>query len=243
MYWKTGRQAQMTNILMIDDDVEFVQMMREYLEPEGFAVASAHNYDAGLRAAREHRHALVVLDVMLPGGSGFDLLRTLRKESTIPVILLTGRGEAVDRIVGLEIGADDYLPKPADPRELAARIRAILRRTEREAPEEDDWIRIAEISLSPRRREILCKNEAVDATAFEFNILEYLMKNVGKIIPREELAEAALGRKLGMLDRSVDVHLSRLRKKLSASGASEHIKSIRGSGYIFAGVRSDGERD
>ncbi len=234
----------MTNILMIDDDVEFVQMMREYLQPEGFSVASAHSYNSGLNAAREKKHSLIVLDVMLPGGSGFDLLRTLRKESMVPVILLTGRGEAVDRIVGLEIGADDYLPKPADPRELAARIRAILRRTEREASEEnDDWIRIGEISLSPRRREILCKNEAVDATAFEFNILEHLMKNVGKIVPREELAEAALGRKLGMLDRSVDVHLSRLRKKLSACGASEHIKSIRGSGYIFAGVRSDGERD
>lgn len=234
----------MTNILMIDDDVEFVQMMREYLQPEGFIVASAHSYNSGLTAAREKKHSLIVLDVMLPGGSGFDLLRTLRKESSIPVILLTGRGEAVDRIVGLEIGADDYLPKPADPRELAARIRAILRRTERDGSQEsDDWIRIGEVSLSPRRREILCKNEAVDTTAFEFNILEHLMKNVGKIIPREELAEAALGRKLGMLDRSVDVHLSRLRKKLSACGASEHIKSIRGSGYIFAGVRSDGERD
>jgi DNA-binding response OmpR family regulator len=234
----------MTNILMIDDDVEFVQMMREYLQPEGFAVASAHSYNSGLNAAREKKHALVVLDVMLPGGSGFDLLRTLRKESKIPVILLTGRGEAVDRIVGLEIGADDYLPKPADPRELAARIRAILRRTDRDSNEEkDDWIRIGEVSLSPRRREILCKNVSVDATSFEFNILEHLMKNVGKIIPREELAQAALGRKLGMLDRSVDVHLSRLRKKLATCGASEHIKSIRGSGYIFAGVRTDGERD
>jgi two-component system, OmpR family, response regulator CpxR len=233
----------MTKILMIDDDVEFVQMMREYLEPEGFTVASAHSYDSGLKAAREHAVALIVLDVMLPGGSGFDLLRTLRKESKIPVVLLTGRGEAVDRIVGLEIGADDYLPKPADPRELAARIRAVLRRTEREpsADENDDWIRVGEISLSPRRREILCRKEVVDATSFEFNVLEYLMKNVGKIIPREELAEAALGRKLGMLDRSIDVHLSRLRKKLSACGASEHIKSIRGSGYIFAGIRSDGE--
>jgi DNA-binding response OmpR family regulator len=234
----------MTNILMVDDDVEFVQMMREYLQPEGFAVASAHTYDAGLKAAREKQHSLVVLDVMLPGGSGLDLLRTLRKESSIPVLLLTGRGEAVDRIVGLEIGADDYLPKPADPRELAARIRAILRRTERDgSDEQEDWIRIGEISLSARRREILCKNEPVDATAFEFNILEHLMKNVGKIVPREELAQAALGRKLGLLDRSVDVHLSRLRKKLSGCGASEHIKSIRGSGYIFAGIRSDGERD
>jgi two-component system response regulator CpxR len=235
----------MIKILMIDDDIEFVQMMREYLEPEGFAVASAHNYDSGLKAAREQRVALIVLDVMLPGGSGFDLLRTLRKESKVPVLLLTGRGEAVDRIVGLEIGADDYLPKPADPRELAARIRAILRRTERDgsAEQKDDWIRIGEVSLSSRRREILCNNEAVDATAFEFNILEHLMKNVGKIVPREELAEAALGRKLGMLDRSIDVHLSRLRKKLSGCGASEHIKSIRGSGYIFAGIRSDGEHD
>lgn len=234
----------MTNILMIDDDVEFVQMMREYLRPEGFSVASAHNFESGLKAAREKKHTLIVLDVMLPGGSGFDLLRTLRKESKIPVILLTGRGEAVDRIVGLEIGADDYLPKPADPRELAARIRAILRRTERDSTEEkDDWIRIGEVALSPRRREIVCQDETVDATAFEFNILEHLMKNVGKIIPREELAQAALGRKLGMLDRSIDVHLSRLRKKLSACGAGEHIKSIRGSGYIFAGVRSNGGPD
>lgn len=242
---ETGCRARMTNILMIDDDVEFVQMMREYLEPEGFAVASAHNYESGLKAAHEQRYALVVLDVMLPGGSGFDLLRTLRKESSIPVLLLTGRGEAVDRIVGLEIGADDYLPKPADPRELAARIRAILRRTERDGggEQKDDWIRIGEIALSPGRREIRCKDKAVEATAFEFNILEYLMRNAGKIVPREELAQAALGRKLGMLDRSVDVHLSRLRKKLSACGVNEHIKSIRGSGYIYAGFPGDGERD
>ena len=126
----------MTNILMVDDDVEFVQMMREYLGPEGFAVESAHDYDSGLQAARQQKHALVVLDVMLPGGSGFDLLRTLRKESKIPVLLLTGRGEAIDRIVGLEIGADDYLPKPADPRELTARIRAILRRTGKDSHDE-----------------------------------------------------------------------------------------------------------
>ena len=231
----------MTKILMVDDDVEFVQMMREYLQPEGFAVESAHTYESGLQLARQQRHSLVVLDVMLPGGSGFDLLRTLRKESSIPVLLLTGRGEAIDRIVGLEIGADDYLPKPADPRELTARIRAILRRTEKDAEPKDDWIRIGEIALSPGRREIRCNDKVVEATAFEFNILEYLLRHSGKIVPREELAEAALGRKLGMLDRSIDVHLSRLRKKLSACGADEHIKAVRGSGYIFAGVRGDGD--
>ncbi len=234
----------MTNILMVDDDVEFVQMMREYLEPEGFKVASAHDYESGLKAARQEKHALVVLDVMLPGGSGFDLLRALRKESSLPVLLLTGRGEAVDRIVGLEIGADDYLPKPADPRELTARIRAILRRTQHETAEhKEDWIRIGEIALSPGKREIRCNNKPVDATAFEFNILEHLMKNVGKIVPREDLAEVALGRKLGMLDRSIDVHLSRLRKKLSACGADERIKAVRGSGYIFAGIPGEGEQD
>ena len=233
----------MVNILMVDDDVEFVQMMREYLEPEGFAVASAHDFDSGLRAVRQQNHSLVVLDVMLPGGSGFDLLRTLRKESKIPVLLLTGRGEAIDRIVGLEIGADDYLPKPADPRELTARIRAILRRTEGDFSEEpkDDWISVGEIALSPGRREIRCNNKLVDATAFEFNILEYLLRHLGKIVPREELAEAALGRKLGMLDRSIDVHLSRLRKKLAACGADQRIKAVRGSGYIFTGVPGDGE--
>jgi DNA-binding response OmpR family regulator len=234
----------MSNILMVDDDVEFVQMMREYLEPEGFAVDSAHDYDSGLRAAREPGHALVVLDVMLPGGSGFDLLRTLRKESSIPVLLLTGRGEAIDRIVGLEIGADDYLPKPADPRELSARIRAILRRTQHADAEQrkGDWIQMGAIALSPGRREILCNGKLVEATAFEFNILEYLMQNAGKIVPREALAEAALGRKLGMLDRSIDVHLSRLRKKLVGCGAEDRIKAIRGAGYIFAAVREDGDK-
>jgi DNA-binding response OmpR family regulator len=233
----------MTNILMVDDDVEFVQMMREYLEPEGFAVESAHDYDSGLQAARQQKHSLVVLDVMLPGGSGFDLLRALRKESKIPVLLLTGRGEAIDRIVGLEIGADDYLPKPADPRELTARIRAILSRSGKDAHDDprDEWIRIGEIALSPGRREIRCNDKVVEATAFEFNILEYLLRHSGKIVPREELAQAAHGRRLGMLDRSIDVHLSRLRKKLSACGADEHIKAVRGSGYIFAGVRGEGD--
>lgn len=235
----------MTNILMVDDDVDFVQMMKEYLEPEGFSVVAAHDYQSGLKAARQKGHALVVLDVMLPGGSGFDLLRTLRKESSLPVLLLTGRGEAVDRIVGLEIGADDYLPKPADPRELMARIRAILRRTQRGLPVEqrrDESIRIDTITLSPGGREVRCSGQVVDVTSYEFNVLEYLMRNAGKVVPREELAQAALGRQLGMLDRSVDVHVSRLRKKLHQCGEPEdRIKAVRGSGYVFAAARDEGE--
>jgi DNA-binding response OmpR family regulator len=231
------------DILLIDDDVELCSMLTEYLGKNGYRVKTAHRGDLGLRAAQQRPWAMILLDVMLPGMDGFEVLKRIRAESAVNVLLLTARGEDVDRIVGLEIGADDYLPKPADPRELTARIRAILRRTEKDAPEEpkDDWIRIGEIALSAGRREIRCNDQLVEATAFEFNILEYLLRHLGKIVPREELAEAALGRKLGMLDRSIDVHLSRLRKKLAACGADERIKAVRGSGYIFTGVPGDGE--
>jgi DNA-binding response OmpR family regulator len=228
----------MKPILMVDDDKEFVAMVREYLEPEGFQLEAAHDYESGLVAARTSGHELMILDVMLPGGSGFELLKQLRKQSPVPVLLLTGRGDAVDRIVGLEIGADDYLPKPCDPRELLARIRAILRRT-RVAPETEDasdWIRSGDVELSPGLREVRCGQKILDVTSIEFNVLEQLMRNRGRVISRDELADAALGRKLGLLDRSIDVHVSRLRKKLAeCANRGEYIKAVRGTGYIFVG--------
>jgi DNA-binding response OmpR family regulator len=166
----------------------------------------------------------------------------LRKTSTLPVLLLTGRGEAVDRIVGLEIGADDYLPKPCDPRELVARIRAILRRTQAAGSSGNgDWIRVGAVTLSPGLRKVKCGERELDLTSIEFNVLEHLIKNRGSVVSRETLAEAALGRKLGLLDRSIDVHVSRLRRKLGECSAEneELIKAIRGSGYLYAAMRPE----
>ena len=232
----------MNRVLIVDDDRDFVELVREYLQPEGFSVEAAYDYASGLAAAGAGNHELLVLDVMLPGGSGFDLLRNLRKTSALPVLLLTGRGEAVDRIVGLEIGADDYLPKPCDPRELVARIRAILRRTQAAGSAGNgDWIRVGAVALSPGLRVVKCGNRELDITSIEFNVLEHLLKNRGTVISREQLAEAALGRKLGVFDRSIDVHVSRLRRKLGDCSAEneELIKAVRGSGYIYAAMRAE----
>jgi len=232
----------MTRVLIVDDDRDFVEMVREYLLPEGFSVEAAYDFATGLAAANSEKQEILVLDVMLPGGSGFELLRSLRAHSTLPVLLLTGRGEAVDRIVGLEIGADDYLPKPCDPRELVARIRAILRRTRPpQSADNGDWIRVGEISLSPGLRSVKCGERELDMTSIEFNVLEYLLKNRGSVVSRESLAEAALGRKLGLLDRSIDVHVSRLRRKLAdcVSQREELIKAVRGTGYVYAAMRTD----
>jgi DNA-binding response OmpR family regulator len=232
----------MNRVLIVDDDRDFVELVREYLQPEGFSVEAAYDYPSGLKAAGAGNHELLVLDVMLPGGSGFDLLRNLRKTSTLPVLLLTGRGEAVDRIVGLEIGADDYLPKPCDPRELVARIRAILRRTQAAGSTGNgDWIRVGAVALSPGLRIVKCGERELDLTSIEFNVLEHLLKNRGSVVSRETLAEAALGRKLGLLDRSIDVHVSRLRRKLGECSAEneELIKAIRGSGYLYAAMRPE----
>jgi DNA-binding response OmpR family regulator len=232
----------MNRVLIVDDDRDFVELVREYLQPEGFSVEAAYDYASGLTAAGAGNHELLVLDVMLPGGSGFDLLRNLRKTSALPVLLLTGRGEAVDRIVGLEIGADDYLPKPCDPRELVARIRAILRRTQAAGSAgNSDWIRVGAVALSPGLRVVKCGDRELDITSIEFNVLEHLLKNRGRVISREQLAEAALGRKLGVFDRSIDVHVSRLRRKLGECSAEneELIKAVRGSGYIYAAMRAE----
>jgi DNA-binding response OmpR family regulator len=235
----------MNRVLIVDDDRDFVELVREYLQPEGFSVDAAYDYASGLTAARSGKQELLVLDVMLPGGSGFDLLRNLRKSSTLPVLLLTGRGEAVDRIVGLEIGADDYLPKPCDPRELVARIRAILRRTQgTSSTGNGDWIRVGGVALSPGLRSVKCGERELDLTSIEFNVLEHLLRNRGSIVSRESVAEAALGRKLGLLDRSIDVHVSRLRRKLAecSAGNEELIKAVRGSGYVYVAMREEAEK-
>jgi len=225
-------------VLVVDDDVELCDLVKEFLQPEGLQVEAVHNGNRGLERALSGEHALVVLDVMLPGMNGLDVLRKLRASSTVPVLLLTARGQDVDRIVGLELGADDYLPKPFNPRELVARIRAILRRTrgegtEKQAPQTS--VRVGDVELNPATRTVLRGGEAVDLTAVEFNLLDVLLREAGRVVTRDELAKIALGRLFSPYDRSIDMHISKLRKKLGEDGkGGERIKTVRGVGYIYA---------
>jgi two-component system response regulator CpxR len=224
-------------ILVIDDDAELCELLADYLGSEGFAVEAAHDAASGLSRALEGQASLVVLDVMLPGLSGFEVLRRLRERSRVPVVMLTARGDDVDRIVGLEMGADDYLPKPFNPRELVARIRAVLRRG---APSSDPSSRapppvcVGDLELDPATRVVRQGGRPVELTSVEFSLLEALVRAAGTVVPREALAEAALGRKLSAYDRSVDVHVSSLRRKLGPRvGELERIKAVRGVGYLY----------
>jgi DNA-binding response OmpR family regulator len=229
----------MNHVLVIDDDHELVDVLRKILALDGFIVDAAYDYDSGLAGALDGEYVLVVLDVMLTGGSGLELLKTLRRSSNVPLILLSAVGETVDRILGLQIGADDYLAKPFDPRELAARIHAILRRT-RDTSTDGSDIKVGDVALSASRRAVLRAEEPVELTAVEFNVLECLLRNAGSIVTRETLAERALGRPLAPFDRSVDVHVHKLRKKISAT-PDERIKTIRGIGYMYAPPLEAGE--
>jgi DNA-binding response OmpR family regulator len=233
------------HILIIDDDRALVDLVRQYLEGEGFVVEATIDYASGLRAALSGNHELVILDVTLPGGSGFELLKKLRAESNLPVLLLTARGDSVDRIVGLQIGADDYVPKPFEPREVVARIHAVLRRT-RAAMDKagaDDRIVVGDVTLSPRTRTATLGAEVLSLTTAEFDLLEVLLRNAGKVVTRDQLAQVALGRNLAPFDRGVDIHLSKLRKKLGSGHYSQdRIKTVRGSGYIYVAFEPKADR-
>src|SRR5438093_6858691 len=226
-------------ILVIDDDVELCTLVGEYLAPEGFLVECAHDGKRGLEAAVTGEHLLVVLDVMLPGMNGFDVLRRIRGKSRVPVLLLTARGEDVDRIVGLEIGADDYLPKPFNPRELVARIRAILRRTRAGTGEAlvPDVIKVGDVELDPARRSVHHQGKPLELTSVEFGLLQVLLREAGRVVTREALVDEVLGRKFSPFDRSIDMHVSKVRKKLGDPDSEDHIKTVRGAGYIFALAR------
>jgi two-component system response regulator CpxR len=228
----------MERILVIDDDVELCQLVGEYLRAEGFAVDSVHDGESGLKKATAGEYLLIVLDVMLPGINGFEVLRRVRATSRLPVLLLTARGEDVDRIVGLEIGADDYLPKPFNPRELVARIRAVLRRTRGEAGSPTpDVVSVGDVELDPATRTVRLEGKPVELTSVEFNLLEVLLREAGRVVPRERLVNAVLSRKFSPFDRSIDMHVSKVRKKLGDTENDEHIKTVRGVGYIFARPR------
>ena len=227
----------MHKILIIDDDKDLCDLLCDYLAPEGFEVETVHDGLQGIERAVSGQHALVVLDVMLPGLNGFEVLRRIRAVSRISVLMLTARGDEVDRIVGLEIGADDYLPKPFNPRELVARIRAVLRRVEAPLQPQADSSRliVGDIELIPSTRTVRCAGQAVDLTSVEFTIFETLLRLVGQVISRDELVRQALGRNLSSYDRSIDVHVSSLRKKLGPKAdGSERIKTVRNIGYLYA---------
>ncbi len=227
----------MDRVLIVDDDVELCRLLGERLGSEGFVLEAVHDGRRGLDRVLSQEHALVILDLMLPGMGGLDVLRRVRTHSPVPVLILTARGEDVDRILGLEIGADDYLPKPFNPRELIARIRAILRRTSHPAAP-GGAVTVGDLRLDPAAREAWIAGIPLDLTSVEFALLDALLRDAGRVVTREQLTEGVLGRKLGAFDRVIDVHISNLRKKLSRASAEERIKAVRGSGYMFV-VRSE----
>ena len=238
---KTEDGTSVRRVLIVDDDAELGELLAEFLANEDFALEFAEDGGSGLRKALSGGYALVILDVMLPGLNGFELLRQLRAHSQVPVLMLTARGDDVDRIVGLEIGADDYLPKPFNPRELVARVHAILRRTaskgEAAAPSEGDLISVGDVELEPRARMVRRNGDIIDLTTAEFDVLRVLLQQAGQVVPREQLFQDVLGRDFAVFDRSIDNHVSSLRRKLGAriSGV-DRIKSVRNVGYQYAVV-------
>lgn len=225
------------NVLIIDDDTELCELLAKYLGREGFAVEAVHDGETGAARALGSDWALVVLDVMLPRCSGLDVLRRIRAVSGVPVVMLTARGDEVDRVVGLEMGADDYLAKPFSPRELVARMRAVLRRgpsAVRATGERERVLRVGDLVLDTGARTVRRGGEEVRLTGVEYALLEALVRVAGTVVGREALSRAVLGRRPAAFDRSLDVHASSLRRKLGPlPEGGERIKAVRGSGYFY----------
>ena len=225
------------SILIIDDDTDLRELLTEYLEGEGLKCACASDGPEGLRKALEEKHDLAILDVMLPLQNGFDVLRNLRAaQSQLPIIMLTAKGEETDKVVGLELGADDYLQKPFSPRELLARIRAILRRSSVAQGQvmEESKLQADDLEMWPNSMKVLISGNEINLTALEFRLLEKLLEGAGKVLNRELLYKAILGHYSNPFERSLDMHISRLRKKLGPrKDGGERIRAIRGEGYLF----------
>lgn len=234
----------MNRILVIDDDIELCELLTDYLSGEGFIIETVNDGKQGAEQALAAEYILVVLDVMLPELNGFDVLRKIRENSKVPVIMLTARGDDIDRIVGLELGADDYLPKPFNPRELVARIRAIQRRVEVTAltphsNQKGGEFEVGDLCLCTSNRTVKRNGINIELTSVEFNLLQVLLSRAGEVISRDDLVEKVLGRRLSAYDRSIDVHVSALRKKLGHfDGNIERIRTIRGVGYLYSLVES-----
>src|SRR5215471_4603543 len=223
-------------ILVIDDDAELCRLVGRFLTAEGFRVETVRISTEGVERAHSGEHQLIVLDVMLPGMDGFEILRRIRAESRTPVLMLTARGDDLDRILGLEIGADDYLPKPFNPRELSARIRAILRRVNTSlSPQSSTPLVVGNLELNPASRVARIGREVLNLTTIEFDLLEKFMRSAGRVVGREELVKEVLGREFSPFDRSIDTHVCNLRKKLGPyEDGTERIKGVRGIGYLLA---------
>lgn len=222
--------------MIVDDDEELCELVSEYLSVEGFETECVHDGESGLEAAVSGPYDLAILDVMLPKMNGFEVLRQLREKSKLPVLMLTARGDDMERIVGLEIGADDYLAKPFNPRELVARLRAILRRIHPDDEESSagEKIKVDDLELSPTSRSAKIAGDDLTLTSVEFDLLAALLHEAGKIVRKEDLSETVLDRRLSPFDRSLDMHISNLRKKLGARpDGSERIKTVRSVGYIY----------
>jgi len=226
------------SVLIVDDDIELCSLLTDFLSLEGFSVNAVHNGAQAITHVRDSNYDVIVLDIMLPGLQGLDVLRQLRTFSATPVLMLTARGEETDRIVGLELGADDYLPKPCNPRELAARLRAILRRANT-TPNRIDELTVGSTHLNQANRTGTHNSQDLNLTSTEFNILFVLLSQAGTVVSKDTISLEALGRHQSAYDRSVDVHISKVRKKLATCGGNDLIVSVRGAGYQFAKHEQD----
>lgn len=223
----------MTKVLLVDDDDELTNLLQEYLSEEGYDVSTASDGRAAIAAATDNSVDLIVLDIMMPRMNGIEVLQRIRKQSQIPVLMLTARGDDVDRISGLNLGADDYVPKPCSPGELAARVRAILRRTSRSAANASNPpVRAGRLVLYPGRRAAEWDGEPLELTGTEFSLLEVLARNAGRLVSKQDISKRAFGQPLTPFDRRIDVHISSVRQKLGrrVDGQSQ-IQSVRGHGY------------
>lgn len=230
-----------TRVLIVDDDIELCALLADFLHLEGFSTHAVHDGNEAVTHCGTHQYNAIVLDIMLPGMQGLEVLRKLREFTNTPILMLTARGEDTDRILGLELGADDYLPKPCNPRELAARLRAILRRVEGGRADAFDLssFAVGTTQLDTANRSASHDGKDLTVTSAEFNILKILLANAGQVVDKASLTQQALGRPLAAYDRSIDVHISNLRKKFSQTGADNVILSVRGIGYQFS-LTSDG---
>lgn len=228
----------MDKILLADDDIEYCALLSEYLLAENFLVESVHDGETAIQHALEKEYGLMILDIMMPRLNGLEVLKRLQNKIQIPILMLTARGDDIDRILGLEMGADDYLPKPCNPRELVARLRAILRRTRKEQMETIDSQSVTivgDLTMDRHNRTVLVMQKIINLTSTEFNVLDTLIKQAGQIVNKETLTEESLFRKQTIYDRSVEMHVSKIRKKLGSHvDGSQRIKTIRGVGYLYA---------
>ena len=226
-------EVAMSKILLIDDDIELCELLDQYLKVEGFEITAVNDGKNGVKAALNNPYDAIILDVMLPRMNGFEVLKAIREKKSTPILMLTAKGDDIDRIVGLEIGADDYLPKPCNPRELVACLRAILRRSQN-APAQKPIIKVGEVEVDCSKRLVTVNKTPLELTNAEFNILELLIKSPAQAFSKEELTVQALGRTYTAYDRSIDVHVSNLRNKLGNNAKGQAlIKTVRGFGYMF----------